>query len=1144
MGGTGSATVVGSQHRSDAALHPIRVVARRSGLKPDLIRAWERRYGAVQPGRDADNERAYTEADIQRLILLRKAVDGGRRIGAIARLSTEALAGLVAEDIDGATGGDAVESALAAGLECIRSMDLPGLLAILDELVESHGWEAGLVHGVVPLLLAVEDDRRDGRLHAAHASVAEMAVRALLLPRVARTSGGADIVPSILVLEQQTGSISGLLVAACAASHGFRPTVVGGASGPAETSDAAAAIDALVVAVADGDSADPGGRRNDSAEGASRPTVFVASGLREEAGRRSSVGLDELGEVLDVLRTSMVEAGHPHAHPHRDDDPFMTMDRPVPLCLHICRDVRAHEGASLLGQGTGTVDLSVPAQVAEVARRLELRVRNMGGGSGFGAGALMAAAHLHDFGHRMLIRTCRTAGADVVREAAARVAAAIGPSRLDGVLRRFATRFDLPVGETDPTRALKTGVRAVLLEEMLILRLLARNPGLRPMAPLFALEVGRREDPTSEVLDLFEGFIDCAAAVGAGGRSAMEVLRLPVVEGDGNLVAQMETMLRLEGELAGHVAAQILRTVDALREEIRPPFIAGARPKEEQRLEIPVDGPDRFTPDGAWMPGLVLVAKHTLVWLRQLERRFGRPVRHLDAIPDQALTELADLGVNGLWLVGVWERSEASAAIKAMCGREAPTASAYSIREYEVAAGLGGPSAARRLAERAAEFGIRLGCDVVANHTGIDARWVVDHPNRFVSTSECPYPAYSFTGRNLVASDRVSVRLADQYLDQSDAPVVFRREDLTTSEVRYLYHGNDGTGLPWNDTAQLDYTREETRRAMVEVIVDIAKRFPILRLDAAMALARRHVQRLWYPRAGTGGAIPSRSRFGLSDAEFNALMPREFWREVVCSVRDAAPETMLIAEAFWMMEGVFAREIGLNRVYNSAFMHHLRDEDNDRFRTLVTAVLEADPRFLEHGLNYLSTPDEASAARQFGTGAKYRAAALLLATFPGTPLIAHGQFEGYEEQYGMEYDRPMTDEGESLELLEFHRSLAPLLGQRARFSGSVGFRLLRAVDDAGCVEGDVITYLTGDPSEPPVLVVVNNGSERIRCAVDRVVAPVSGQARDLAAIAGRAEPSVLFRTGTADLRWDGGAVVADLGPYGGSAVELTPATGA
>jgi hypothetical protein len=77
-----------------------------------------------------------------------------------------------------------------------------------------------------------------------------------------------------------------------------------------------------------------------------------------------------------------------------------------------------------------------------------------------------------------------------------------------------------------------------------------------------------------------------------------------------------------------------------------------------------------------------------------------------------------------------------------------------------------------------------------------------------------------------------------------------------------------------------------------------------------------------------------------------------------------------------------------------------------------------------------------------------------------------------------------------------------------------------------------------------VLVVVNNGSERIRCAVDRVVAPVSGQARDLAAIAGRAEPSVLFRTGTADLRWDGGAVVADLGPYGGSAVELTPATGA
>src|SRR5919206_4189304 len=87
-------------HRAepDVARHPIGVVAERTGLSPDLLRVWERRYRAVEPSRSGDGQRAYSDADIERLRLLRLATTAGRSIGQVARLATEELARLVGED--------------------------------------------------------------------------------------------------------------------------------------------------------------------------------------------------------------------------------------------------------------------------------------------------------------------------------------------------------------------------------------------------------------------------------------------------------------------------------------------------------------------------------------------------------------------------------------------------------------------------------------------------------------------------------------------------------------------------------------------------------------------------------------------------------------------------------------------------------------------------------------------------------------------------------------------------------------------------------------------------------------------------------------------------------------------------------------
>ncbi len=77
------------------AQYPMRVVVRRTGLNPSVLRAWERRYDAVEPGRSDGGQRLYSEADVQRLTLLKELVEAGHTISQIAELEVDALRALV-----------------------------------------------------------------------------------------------------------------------------------------------------------------------------------------------------------------------------------------------------------------------------------------------------------------------------------------------------------------------------------------------------------------------------------------------------------------------------------------------------------------------------------------------------------------------------------------------------------------------------------------------------------------------------------------------------------------------------------------------------------------------------------------------------------------------------------------------------------------------------------------------------------------------------------------------------------------------------------------------------------------------------------------------------------------------------------------
>ena len=732
----------------------------------------------------------------------------------------------------------------------------------------------------------------------------------------------------------------------------------------------------------------------------------------------------------------------------------------------------------------------------------------------------------------------------------------LGDQPLDAVVGTFATEFPARLAVPEPVDPVTA------LRQLLVLAALDENPAIDPFRELVDLRAVRAGSSLATAATTLETFFRGRPGVGLDGRSLVELLRQPAAAAPDSLLEQLRWIRTnwagLFGNLLEGLFEQLLVALDVLHEErlaterawhaSHDPGAGG--PAEVYQFSDAVDEPERFSPDRDWMPQVVLLAKSTYVWLDQLARTYGRDIRTLDAIPDEELDELASRGITGLWLIGLWERSRASERIKRLRGDLDAVASAYALDDYVIAADLGGPAALDNLAARARSRGVRLASDMVPNHMGIDSHWVIEHPERFLSLPDSPFPTYTFEGPDLSSEGRVGIVLEDHYYDATDAAVVFQRVDRATGDVRYVYHGNDGTSFPWNDTAQLDYSQEAVREAVIQTILEVARQFPIIRFDAAMVLARKHVERLWFPEPGHGGAIPSRAGHGLSRAEFQRAMPREFWRDVVDRVAQEVPGTLLLAEAFWLLEGYFVRTLGMHRVYNSAFMTMLRDERNADYRLVLRNTLEFDPAILGRFVNFMSNPDERTAIDQFGTGERYFGVAALLATMPGLPMFGHGQFEGFAEKYGMEFRRARLDEAVDHPLLEHHeRTIVPLLRRRAIFAGSAGFRLYDVIANEGGTSEDVFAYSNVGPAGEHSLVLFHNRYGQARGRIGESVgfmvrgpddAPMIRHERlaDGLGLSGRADSYVFLRdamTGLEHLRSsveiarDGLRV--DLGPY-------------
>ena len=649
-------------------------------------------------------------------------------------------------------------------------------------------------------------------------------------------------------------------------------------------------------------------------------------------------------------------------------------------------------------------------------------------------------------------------------------------------------RGRLPASEWLSQSTAGTPNRAIALEEALFLWLANANPAFRKYDELFDDKPLAASTKYEKLPILLREYFETRPRFGPDNQNVIDLLRAPALAAPDSLNGQLAFMRERWTSLLGDFLEKLATGIGILQEEdlaIWMMFHPGAGAAggvqfgDSSTAAVPhftgmEHEYERFSSDVEWMPKTVMVAKSIHVWLDQLSRQYGRGIHRLEEIPNEELDTLSRRGFNALWIIGVWERSKASQRIKQLTGNPEAAASAYSLYDYVVASDLGGPDAYQNLRDRAWARGIRLASDMVPNHMGIDSRWVIEHPDWFLSLPYPPFPSYTFSGPDVSSDSRAEIKIEDHYYNRTDAAVTFMRRDRQSGETRFIYHGNDGTSFPWNDTAQLNYLDPRVREGVIQTILHVARQFPIIRFDAAMTLTKRHYQRLWFPEPGTGSAIASRAEHGLRKADFDRAMPQEFWREVVDRVAAEAPGTLLLAEAFWLLEGYFVRTLGMHRVYNSAFMNMLRDEENANYRSVIKNTLEFDPDVLKRYVNFMSNPDERTAVDQFGKGDKYFGVCTLLATMPGLPMFGHGQIEGFAERYGMEYRRSYHDEKPDPWLMARHeREITPLLHRRALFAEVQNFLFYDFYTNEGFVNEDVFAY-SNQLGDQRALVIYHN----------------------------------------------------------------------
>jgi MerR family transcriptional regulator, light-induced transcriptional regulator len=228
-------------------VHSMKAVCQLTGLSPDTLRAWERRYGAVQPKRDGNGRRVYEGAEVARLRLLRQAVDLGQPIHRAARLSTAELESLLRETREGEPAQDLTDLVMRL-LDAVANYRPDLCDEILGRAIAGLSPRDAVHFVLTPALVQAGSRWHAGEFSAAQEHLLTASVERLVMATLhtyQKAARGPGMVFGTLAGERH--AIGSLLAAFLAASQGVRCIYLGADLPPVELAQAAVRSGAAVV---------------------------------------------------------------------------------------------------------------------------------------------------------------------------------------------------------------------------------------------------------------------------------------------------------------------------------------------------------------------------------------------------------------------------------------------------------------------------------------------------------------------------------------------------------------------------------------------------------------------------------------------------------------------------------------------------------------------------------------------------------------------------------------------------------------------------------------------------------------------------------------------------------------------------------
>ncbi len=431
---------------------------------------------------------------------------------------------------------------------------------------------------------------------------------------------------------------------------------------------------------------------------------------------------------------------------------------------------------------------------------------------------------------------------------------------------------------------------------------------------------------------------------------------------------------------------------------------------------------------------------NTRCWLQELSNEVGHLVT-LENVPSREFDQWQRFGFTDIWLMGAWTigpRARAQAlqqlSLRQSYSEAVPDwgetdvmGSPYAVGDYQIAKTLGGDEGMKRFRERLRNYGMKLILDFVPNHLGLDHSWLVSQPDLFVQSPV-------------------------------SAPETFAQE--TEVGTFWLAHGKDPYFSAWTDTVQIDYRREKTQMAMIELLQSLAGRCDGVRCDMAMLLLQDIFLKTW-------------EHFPLS----SVTTATEFWQAAIPAIKSRYPEFLFLAEAYWGTESRLL-SLGFDYTYDKTLYDRLVSRNAAGVQAhLLASSLELVCR----SAHFLENHDEPRIASLLSPE-EQRAAALLVLGLPGMRFLHQGQLTGARRRLPVQLGRCIKEIPQR-DVAAIYEELLPVLKLNGIGDGQV--KLLSTVCPwQGNPTAQNIIVVQWQKTAPGfLLVVVNLAPHRSQCYV-------------------------------------------------------------